>query len=126
MIESASLAARIQALELFPGFSFPEGPSLWAEAMNWACDPYNRAANVANPGNHSPYEMFHGEPPKTSPIPFLKPMNKMDPKARACFYLVPARNNPTESKRVLVDSGNVIVTRNVQYAVKAFGGKGGR
>ena len=88
---------------------------MWAEAMNCACDPYNRTATVANPGNRSPYEMFQGEPPKTSPIPFLKPMNKMDPKARACFYLVLARNNPTESKRVLVDSGNVIVTRNVTW-----------
>ena len=48
MIESAALAARIQASELFPGYSIPEGPSLWAEAMNWACDAYNRTATVAN------------------------------------------------------------------------------
>ena len=45
MIESAALAARIQASELFPGYSIPEGPSLWAEAMNWACDAYNRAVD---------------------------------------------------------------------------------
>ena len=36
IIESAALAARIQASELFPVCSIPEGPSLWAEAMNWA------------------------------------------------------------------------------------------
>ena len=123
MIESAALAARIQASELFPGFSIPEGPSLWAEAMNWACDAYNRTATVANPGNRSPYEMFYGEPPKMSPIPFLKPgfckhkrKTKMDPKARECFYLSPARNHPSESKRVLVHSRKVIVTRNVTWA----------
>ena len=38
MIESAALAARTQASELFPGYSIPEGASLWAEAMNWVCD----------------------------------------------------------------------------------------
>ena len=123
MIESAALAARIQGSELFPEYSVPEGPSLWAEAMNWACDAYNRTATVANPGSRSPYEMFYGNPPQTSPIPFLKPgfckykrMNKMDPKARECFYLGPARNHPNESKRVLVHTRKVIVTRNVTWA----------
>ena len=73
MIESAALAARIQATELFPGFNVPEGASLWAEAMSWACDAYNRTATVANPENRSPYEMFYGKIPQTSPIPFLQP-----------------------------------------------------
>ena len=110
MIESAALAARIQASELFPGFNVPEGPSLWAEAMSWACDAYNRTATVANPENRSPYEMFYGKIPEMSPIPFLKPgyykskrMNKMEPKARECFYLGNARNHPRKSKRVLVE-----------------------
>ena len=57
MIESAELAARIQASKLFPGFDIPEKPSLWAEAMSWACDAYNWAATVTNPGNHSPHGM---------------------------------------------------------------------
>ena len=107
-IESPALAARIQASELFPGFDIPEKPSFWAEAMSWACDAYNRTATVANPGNRSPHEMFYGEIPENSPIPFLKPgyftykrMNKMDPNARECFYLGPARNHPRESKRIL-------------------------
>ena len=44
-------------------------------------------------------------------------MNKMDPKARECFYLSPARNHSSESKRVLVHSRKkVIVTRNVTWA----------
>ena len=123
MIESAALVARIQASELFPGFDISEKPSLWAEAMSWACDAYNRTATVANLGNRSPHEIFYGEIPQDSPIPFLKPgyckykrMNKMDPKARECFYLVPARNHPRESKRVLVHTGKVIITRNVTWA----------
>ena len=61
MIESAALAARVQASELFPGCSTPEGPSLWAAAMNWDCGVYNRTATVANSGNHSPHEMFYGQ-----------------------------------------------------------------
>ena len=55
LIESAALAARIQASELFPGFNVPEGPSLWAEAMNWACNAYNRTSTVENSRNRSPY-----------------------------------------------------------------------
>ena len=120
MIEPAALAARIQASELFPGYSLPEGASLWAEAMNWACDAYNRTATVANSSNRSRHEMFYGVTPQSSPIPFLKPgfckfkrTNKMDPKARECFYLGPARNPPSERKRVLVRTGKVIITRNV-------------
>ena len=92
MIESAPLAARIQAPELFPGFNVPEGPLWWAEAMSWACDAYNRTATVANPESRSPYEIFYGKNLETSPIHLLEPgyymskrMNKMEPKARECF-----------------------------------------
>ena len=73
MIKSAALAARIQASELFPGFDFPEKPSVWAQTMSWACEAYNRTATVANSGNRSPHEMFYEEIPQNSPIPFLKP-----------------------------------------------------
>ena len=64
MIESAALAARIQASELLPGYSIPEGASFWAEAVDWACDAYNRTATVANSGNRSPHEMFYGVTPQ--------------------------------------------------------------
>ena len=91
--------------------------------MSWACDTYNRTTTIANPGNRSPHEMFHGEIPQNSPILFLKPgyckykrMNKMDLKAREYFYLGPARNHPQESKRVFVLTGKVIITRNVTWA----------
>ena len=40
----------------------------------------------------------------------------MDLKARECFYLSPVRNHPSESKRVLVRTGKVIITRNVTWA----------
>ena len=91
--------------------------------MNWACDAYNRTATIANSGNRSPHEMFYGVTPQSSPIPFLKTRfckfkrsNKMDPKARECFYLGPARDHPSESKRVLVRTGKVIIIRNVTWA----------
>ena len=123
MIESAVLATIIHASELFPGCSIPEGPSLWAEAMNSACDAYNQTATVANSINRSPHEMLYGETPQSSPIPFLKPgyckfkrTNKMDPKARESFYLSPARKYPREGKRVLVRTGKLIMTRNVTRA----------
>ena len=74
LIESAALAARIQACELFAGFSLPDGPSLWAEAMNWACGAYNRTATVGNSRSRSPSQIFYGELSQTSPIPFLKPV----------------------------------------------------
>ena len=121
-IESAALAARIQASEWFPGYSILEGLSLRAEAMNWVCDAYNRTASEANSGNRSPHEMSYGETPQSSPIHFLKAgfckfkrTNKMDPKAGECFYLGPARNHPSESKRVLVRTGKVITTKNVTW-----------
>ena len=67
--------------------------------------------------------MFYGETPQSSPIPFLKPgfykfkrTNKMDPKVTECFYLGPARNHPSESKRMLVRTGKVIIARNVTWA----------
>ena len=78
---------------------------------------------MANPENRSPYEIFYKKIPETSPIPFLKPgyyqskcTNKMGPKARECFYLRPARNHPRESKRMFVDTGRVVITRNVTWA----------
>ena len=39
----------------------------------------------------------------------------MDPKARERFYLGPARNHPSEGKRVLVRTGKVIITRNFTW-----------
>ena len=67
--------------------------------------------------------MYYGETPQSSLIPFLKPgfckfkrTNKVDPKARGCFYLGLTRNHPSESKRVLVRKGKVITTRNVTWA----------
>ena len=44
----------------------------------------------------------------------------MDSKARKCFYLGPGRNPPTESKHVLVRTGNVFITKNVTWAQVPF------
>ena len=37
LIETAAMAGRIQARELFPGAQLPATESLWAEASHWAC-----------------------------------------------------------------------------------------
>ena len=91
--------------------------------MSWTCDAYKPTATVASHGNRSPHETFYGEIPQNSPIPFLKPgygnykrMNKIDPKARQCFYPGSARNHPRESKRIFVHTGKVIMARNVTRA----------
>ena len=47
----------------------------------------------------------------------FKSTNKMDLKARECFYLGPARNHSGESKPVLVLTGKVVITRNIESSV---------
>lgn len=49
MVEPAALATRTQPSELLPELDIPERPPLWAEAMSWVFDVYNRTATVANP-----------------------------------------------------------------------------
>ena len=61
LINDAALAALIQAPVLYPGA--PDYPSLWAEAMSWACHVLNRTKTTANPGEKSPYKMWYGLPP---------------------------------------------------------------
>ena len=41
MIETAAMAARIQAKVLFGDVKLPETDKLWAEAMHWACEAIN-------------------------------------------------------------------------------------
>ena len=75
LINDVAVAARIQATELYP--NAPNYPSLWAEAASWAY-ALNCTATTANPGDKSPYEMWHGSPlppcrgvavPQTSRLP---------------------------------------------------------
>ena len=49
LIETAAMAGRIQARDLFPGAQFPATASLWAEASHWVRDSLNRTATIANP-----------------------------------------------------------------------------
>ena len=71
IIESAGLAAKIQALEMYPNQDIPSADSLWAEQANWACHALNCTATTANPGNKTPHEMWHGSPPENNLLPFL-------------------------------------------------------
>jgi len=122
LIETAAMAGRIQARELYPGTQLPATESLWAEASHWACDALNRTATTANPESKSPYEMWYGRPPPVVLLPFLKPgyckvkrENKSQAKAQECFYLGPAPNYPRDSVRVLTRHRTVLITRNITW-----------
>ena len=121
LINDAATAARIQATELYPGA--PDYPSLWAEAVSWACHALNCTATTANPGDKSPYEMWYGSPPPRGAVwPFLKPAvcrvkrnNKSQPKAQDCYYVGPAIDHPRDCIRVLTANRSILTTRNVTW-----------
>ena len=121
LINDAAAAARIQATELYPGA--PDYPSLWAEAVSWACHALNCTATTANPGDKSPYEMWYGLPPPRGAVwPFLKPAvcrvkrnNKSQPKAQDCYYVGPAIDHPRDCIRVLTANRSILTTRNVTW-----------
>ena len=71
--ETATMAGRIQARELFLGAQLPTTEALWAEASHWACDASYRTATTTNPANKSSYGMWYGNPPPVVLLPFLKP-----------------------------------------------------
>ena len=92
LIETATMAGRIQARKIVPGAQLPSTESWWAEASHWACDAFNRTATSAKPANKSPCEMWFGKPPPVVPLPFLKPgyfkvkrENKPQAKTKECF-----------------------------------------
>ncbi|CAN0508458.1 unnamed protein product, partial [Discosporangium mesarthrocarpum] len=96
LIDSAQLAGRLQASELFGhAFNIPFHEDLWAEASAWACAALNATATSANPSSISPYEAFYGKPAPLQVLPFLKPAfhrkggrrPKSDLKGVECFYL---------------------------------------
>ena len=92
MIESAGMAAQVQAKSLFRGFKFSFGSRLRSVRNYWACYALNRTATSANIGDKSAFEMRFGTVPQ-SPIPFLKPgyvktkrQDKLMPKALFFFF----------------------------------------
>lgn len=120
-ILDAALAARIQAPALYP--DAPTYPSLWAEAVSWACDALNRTATAGNPENKSPYELWHGDRPKFGETqPFLRPAicrmrrgNNSEPEPRRCFYLGPEVEQPRGGMRVLHDNRSILTVRSVTW-----------
>lgn len=122
-IETAAIAARIQAYVLFPDVELPDGDSLLDESVNWACIALNCTATVSNPFAPSPYLRWHGHPPVSSLPPFLKPgyckvkrNNNVELKAEPCFYLGPQHNNQSVSVRIFANSRSVIIVRDVIWA----------
>ncbi|CAM9970622.1 unnamed protein product [Pylaiella littoralis] len=121
LINDAALAALIQATELYA--DAPSYTSLWAEAVSWACHALNCTATTANPGDKSPYEMWHGFPPSHGAVrPFLKPAvcrvkrdNKSQPQAQDCFYVGPGVNHPPDCMRLITANRSTLTTRNVTW-----------
>ena len=119
MVESAGLAAHLQAIAENPGA--PKGALMWPERAFWACDALNRTATSANPENKSPVGMRRKVP--RSPFPFLRQgyakrnrLHKLYPKAVLFFNLGPAPNRPRDTIRVLTESNQIVDTRNVTWA----------
>ena len=89
--------------------------------MSWACNAVNRTATKANPGNKSPYEMWHGSPPPAGEVlPFLKPAiyrvkreNKSLPKAQDCYYIGLSVNHPRHCMQMFTTHRTILTTRNV-------------
>ena len=121
LISGTALAARIQAQVSYP--SAPSYPSLWAEAVSWACNALNRTATKANPGNKSPYEMWYGSPSLAGEVwPFLKPAiyrvkrkDKSQPKAQDCYYVGPSVNHPRDCMRDLTTHRTILTIRNATW-----------
>ena len=121
LISDTALAARIQAHVLYPGAS--SCPSLWVEAVSWACNALNRTATKANTEDESPYEMWYGSPPLAGEVwSFLKPaiyrvkrQNTSQPEARDCYYVGPSVNHPRDCMRVLTTHRTIRITRNVTW-----------
>ena len=96
LINATALAARMQGLVLYPGA--PAYPSLWVEAVSWACHVLNRTATTANYRDKFPYERWYGSPPPPgevwlflkSAICRVKRDNKSQPKAQDCYYAGPS------------------------------------
>ena len=121
LISDPALAARIQAQVLYPGA--PSYPSLWAEAVSWACNALNHTTTKANPGNKSPYEMRYGSPPLAGEVwSFLKPAiyrvereNKSQPKAQDCYYVGSSVKHPHDCMPVLTTYRTILTTRNITW-----------
>ena len=121
-IESAGMAAQVQAKLLFRGFKIPSGSRLWSARNYWACYALNRTATSANVVDKSHFEMRFGTVPQ-SPIPFLKPgyvkikrQDKLRSKALPCFFIGPSANRPRDIYEVLLNFGSVVHSRNVTWA----------
>ena len=101
----------------FPLVQLPPTESLWAEAVHWSCDALNLTSTTANPGNKSPYEMWHGAAAPVSAHPFLRPAY--------CRWNRPSKSSPRAEggPRAAFTSGRAATT-NVTLCGCSRGGTG--
>ena len=118
-----AMASRLEAPRLIGDAKMPPTQPLWAEACNYASDVINMTARVRDkPDMHSPYRKFHGRPPLSRLLPFLKPgfhhvrrTLKSEPKAEACFYLNGGNNHSADCCKILLMSGRTPYSRDVAW-----------
>ena len=122
MVESAGMAAQVQAKSLFRGLKIPPGSRSRSARNYWACYALKRTATSTSVGDESPFKMRFGTVPQ-SPILFFKPayvkpkrQDKLRPKALPCFFIGPSINSPRDTYEVLLNSGSVVHSRNVTWA----------
>lgn len=73
LMETAAMASKIPARELFSGAQVTITESLSAEASHWACNAFNHAATTGIPESESTHEMWYGKHPPVVLLPHLNP-----------------------------------------------------
>ena len=123
MVESADMAAQVQAKSLFRVFKISSNSRLWSARNYWTCYALNRTATSANVRDKSPFELRFGTVPQSPIIPFLKPgyvktkrQDKLRPNAFSCFFIGMSANRPRDTYKILLNSGSVGHSHNVTWA----------
>ena len=112
MVESAGIAAQVQARSPFRAFQISSGSRLGSERNCWACYALNRTAtSSANVGDKSPFKIrFRTVTQSLTPFPKpgyvkTKHQDKLRPNSFPCCFIGPSANRPRDTYEVLLISG---------------------
>lgn len=123
IIESAGVATKVQALEMYLNQIIPSGDNLWAEQATWACHALNRTAISAYLGKQDATWNVAWIATGKQPFSCSKPgfcrvqrTDELQRKAQRCWYLDPAPGYLRDSVKVITQTGHTITTRHVTWA----------
>ena len=109
-----------KTIALLEGMTEGKSGKLWAEAMSFSADMYNRCVPAGKKTKISPFEQWHGFPPKTNDIKAfgtvgfmraLKQSHKLEPRGKRFIMLGLAHNHPSGTVRVLNRATGEVVAR---------------